>query len=720
MKTRTLMTHSPLLYILILGCAAATHPAKANAQSQTDSIARSIKLDSVVVNARRPVVKSEGSKDIVSVKGSYLSKMGSLGNMLMLTPGITATGQNSFEVLGKGVPKYYIDGREVTEQDIFKTIKSANIDRIEIERNPGAEYPAGTNAVVNIITIRPLKDFISLDIYNTAQLKRKFSENPSFEFKINKGIWNSSLSYDYGTYGNLNKETYFTDVTRAANPFSIEEANKGYSRSFSHNVTFSNDFNISPDHRISFVYNYAGDHDHDDNAGDIHNLTSDSDEWTHVVTKNRTIRNQHSFSLSYFGKTGKNSSLNVSADYSTISSNSRTGSEEQTDGSARPKIVTTGSYSDYNIATVNASYSFMLPLSIRTQIGARYYNTHHPLDYTTDNSLVDTPERHNRQWMDDNVSAGFVSLTRSWAKLTANISGRYEYSHTQIKMKTDDNTLRSARHTSDLLPTAWLAWQPSKYWRFQAYYQRSVSRQGYMGLNPNPVYQNSYLYTSGNADLKPGYTDSYSFYSTWRSLTLGFVYEHQTDIIDNVIYAPMADRNTTCETPINMPRSESYRIFVSYRKSLWKLFFNGMAYVTLPNCEYDYLDQTRKMKHASCSGNLSLSYFINSKFTAFTNFNFQSYNQWQNRMQRAANNWTAGLQANLLDGRLSMSLVASDLLHRAHYNNLTYFYRNTRNGTRGTNDMRGISLTVSYSLFNQNLNDVKASRGDSDIIERTK
>ena len=126
------------------------------------------------------------------------------------------------------------------------------------------------------------------------------------------------------------------------------------------------------------------------------------------------------------------------------------------------------------------------------------------------------------------------------------------------------------------------------------------------------------------------------------------------------------------------------------------------------------------MRHASCSGNMSISYFINSKFTAFTNFSFQSYKQWQSHTQRPANNWTAGVQANLLDGRLSMSLVASDLLHRAHYNNLTYFYRNTRNGTRGTNDMRGISLTVSYSLFNQNLNDVKASRGDSDIIERTK
>lgn len=694
-------------------------PSLVNAQNITDSIARSIQLDSVVVNARRPVIKSEGSKDIVSVKGSYLSKMGSLGNMLMVTPGITVTGQNAFEVLGKGVPKYYIDGREVTQQDIFKTIKSANIDRIEIERNPGAEYPAGTNAVVNIITIRPLKDFISLDIYNTAQLKRKFSENPSVEFKINKGVWNSKLSYDYGTYGNLNRETYFTEVTRTGNPFSIEDANNDYSRSLSHNVTFSNDFNISPNHRMSFVYNYAHDNDHEDDTGDIHNLTSADEQWRHVVTKDRTIRNQHSFSLSYSGKTGKNSYLSLAADYSTISIGNHTCSEELPDGTAQPTIVTTSSHSHYNIATVNASYNFMLPFSIKTQVGARYYNTHHPLSYATDNPLVTANGQRNRQWMDDNVSAGFVSLTRSWAKITANISGRYEYSHTQVKMENAEKISASRRHTSDFLPTAWLMWQPKQNLRFQAYYQRSVSRQGYTGLNPNPVYQNSYLYTSGNTDLKPGYTDTYSLNSTWRNVTLGFVYEREKDIIDNVIYAPLPDRNTTCETPINMPQGESYRIFVSYRKSLWKLFFNGMAYITFPRCEYDYLDQTRTMRHASCSGNMSISYFINSKFTAFTNFSFQSYKQWQSHTQRPANNWTAGVQANLLDGRLSMSLVASDLLHRAHYNNVTFFFRNTRNGTYGTNDMRGISLTVSYSLFNQNLNDVKATQGDSDVIRRT-
>lgn len=161
-------------------------PIMANAQTDKDSVNYDLKLDTVHVTARRPIIKTEGSKDIVHVKGSYLGKLGNLGNMLVATPGISTVGPNMYEVVGKGAPKYYVDGREVTSQDIFKTIKSSNIDRIEIEREPGGKYPAGTNAVINIITIRPLTDRISLDLYNTATFKRKVSDNPSFEFKANK------------------------------------------------------------------------------------------------------------------------------------------------------------------------------------------------------------------------------------------------------------------------------------------------------------------------------------------------------------------------------------------------------------------------------------------------------------------------------------------------------------------------------------------------------
>lgn len=689
-------------------------------QQATDSVYKSITLDSVMVKARRPMVKTLGSKNIITVKGSYLSKMGNLGNMLLATPGISAVGQNQFEVVGKGTPIYYIDGREVTQQDIFKTIKAANIDRIEIERNPGAQYPSGTNAVVNIITLRPLKDIISVDLSNTATFKRKASENPSVELKVNKGIWASSLNYDYGTYGNLNKETYYTEITHPDYLFRSDESNNDYSRSFSHDLTFANDFFITPKRRLSFIYNYAKDHDKDRCTELMTYKDKDRTTEKDIVRRTLTDRSQHAFSLSYSGNVYKNSYLFLSADYSLINNDLKHTSDETYRASGVNSNILTNNDGRYNIATVNASYNFTLPLNIQANVGGRYYNTHHSLRYNTTNALVSAEQRLNHQTLNDNVTAGYATLGRSWKKVYASISGRYEYSDTRIKIASDGDTYRSSRHTSDLLPTVYVKYDPKQNLSFQAYYQRSVQRQGYMGLNPYPTYNDSLSYTSGNISLRPGYTDDYSLYATWRNLTVGFIYYHFKDAISNVTYCPDLTRNTTCEMPINMMSGDSYLVSVSYQKMFGKVFVNGMVYLTIPRFSYTYLGRTEEMRHASCSGNINMSYFINGHFTAFTNFSFQSYNQRYNHTQKAANNWTLGIQSSLLNDRLSLSLTATDILHRAHYNNLTYYYDNTRYGTYGTNDMRGVSINVSYSLFSQKLNKVKAKRNDSEIVNRTR
>lgn len=108
-------------------------------QTRKDSIAHEVNLKDVTVKGRRPIVKDEGTMRIVSVKGTMLADMGNLGDVLRATSGMIMKGDNSFEVMGKGQPKYYVDGKEVTFQDIMNTIKSDNISKIEIEREPSLQ-----------------------------------------------------------------------------------------------------------------------------------------------------------------------------------------------------------------------------------------------------------------------------------------------------------------------------------------------------------------------------------------------------------------------------------------------------------------------------------------------------------------------------------------------------------------------------------------------------
>lgn len=694
----------------------------ASAQSEyKDSIFRSLSLDSVVITAQRPLVKSEGSRQTIMVKGSYLSRMGTLGNMLAFTPGMAMTTPGNYTVVGKGVPKYYVDGREVTVQDIFNIIKSDNIARIEIEREPSAKYPSGTNAVVNIVTIKPISDFISLDASATLQIRRKISANPGLGVKMKKGIWSGSLNYMYGAFNNLNKETYYTEIFSEdthERRFRSDVANDNYSARFSHTVSWNNDLNISDNHRIGFAYYFEH----------ALNKTVDGESVTytglrHYADKDMSIntrlhRNMHNFTLSYQGRPTGKSLINVSADYSLITQNGTTGSYETNKESGVQTDIFTWNDNKYNVLTLNATYSMLLPLKIAADIGARYYNVASTSDHDTDNPRFTAYYASNRQKTRDNVSAAYIALTRKWGRLFTQVSARYEYSDTRMTVFTSDGVYTSRRHTSDLLPSAVVSYRLNDDWNFQLSYSRSVQRPGYLGMNPYPTYQDSLTYSVGNIDIRPSVIDRFAAYISWRSLTAAFGYRHSRDVIDNVMYCMDGESDVVSNMPVNFGRSESWFVTLYYNKAFGRLNFNGSVSVNFPRDKYVFLGRVYRADKANCDGSFNLSYPLAKNIYAFTSYSFQSWVMRMNTYQRPASNWTLGLQAALLKNRLTLMLSYTDILHDANYNNSYVSYVNTRHGTYGTNDMRGVMLSASLKLFNRDIK-VKTTRNNNDAINRT-
>lgn len=707
-------THVKTLFALLT-----MMPSCAMAQAASDStVYKSVNLDSVVVTGKRPLVTRYGTKEIVNVKGSYLSGLGSLGNMLSMTPGLVSKGMNMFEVVGKGVPKYYIDGREVTQQDIFNTIKANNVARIEIEREPSAKYPAGTNAVVNIITLKPMTDYISLNLYNTFSIRRKTSENPSFDFTYSRKKWATNVSYSFGTNGCLNKETYFTEIYRPDYMFRSDEANKYYNRSLSHDVTWTNDFYISKGHRIGLVYNFAHTKDRDINDEQITYASRNATEVKDVMRRDVSQRNLHNVSLSYSGELSNGSTLDLSADYSRISDNSNATSDERSRQTLNRSYIYTRTHGTYDIMTFNGSYGFKLPYEISTEVGGRYYSISHPLQYATNNPFVDEGAAVNSQKLSDNVSAGYFRMQRVWKKFAVVLSGRYEYSDTRITVNSESGKYRAARHTSDFLPDALLQWTAAKSLTLVAGYSRSVGRQGYRGLNPYPSYKDSLAYSAGNAGLLPEYSDRVYIYAYSGPFTFGLSYRNRYNGIENVTYCQSADRDVTTEMPFNIRRSEHYSAILVYRRKFGNLFFSGSAVLTFPHDFCEFRGETYRVTKPYWEGNFNASYSLGSDVSVYSSFSYQSFMRSNLKTQRHADNWSAGIQSELMKKRLTISLSVSDILRHANYNNLSERFLNTRNGTYGTNDMRGVSLSLTYRLFNRNLS-TESSSNNSEVIQRT-
>ena len=136
---------------------------RAQAQEQLDSIDRMLELKEVVIRGDLPNTRLKGNAMITRVEGTPLSSSGTLGEMLVKVPGMTGTDEAP-EVLGKGSPLIYINGRLMRDDSELKRLRSEDIRDVEVINNPGAQYDAQVRAVVRIRTRKLQGDGLSLDL----------------------------------------------------------------------------------------------------------------------------------------------------------------------------------------------------------------------------------------------------------------------------------------------------------------------------------------------------------------------------------------------------------------------------------------------------------------------------------------------------------------------------------------------------------------------------
>ena len=110
-------------------------------------------LNEIVVKGQMPKTKLTGNSMITTIQGTILGQSGTAKEMLAKVPGMTLKGED-LEVLGKGTPVFYINGRKMREKDELKRLRSEEIQSVEVITNPGAQYDATISAVVRIKTIR--------------------------------------------------------------------------------------------------------------------------------------------------------------------------------------------------------------------------------------------------------------------------------------------------------------------------------------------------------------------------------------------------------------------------------------------------------------------------------------------------------------------------------------------------------------------------------------
>ncbi|MCQ2187467.1 MAG: outer membrane beta-barrel protein [Bacteroidales bacterium] len=149
-------------------------------------------LESAVVSAHLPRTEIQGDAVVTNITGSVLEHTGNAFDVLGKIPGMINNG-GSLEVIGRGAPVYYINGRKVTDSSELRNLMSEDIRSIDVVSNPGALYGGDVSAVVRIRTVKRQGDGLSFAL--TSQAKQHVYNCDDFE-----PSW-SVLDLNYRTKG---------------------------------------------------------------------------------------------------------------------------------------------------------------------------------------------------------------------------------------------------------------------------------------------------------------------------------------------------------------------------------------------------------------------------------------------------------------------------------------------------------------------------------------
>jgi len=181
-----------------------------------------IRLSEVTLTAKKQLIEKKSDRLVYNVQNSLLSTGVSSDELLKNIPRIDPT-SDGLKIIGKSNVLVMIDDRllNISGDDLknyLKTLRSENIDKIEIITNPSAKYDAaGNTGLINIKLKKKLNTGFDANISSTSILRTKASVNNALtlNYSNEKLILNYNLFYgdESRNFENKNK-LLFTDEQR--------------------------------------------------------------------------------------------------------------------------------------------------------------------------------------------------------------------------------------------------------------------------------------------------------------------------------------------------------------------------------------------------------------------------------------------------------------------------------------------------------------------------
>lgn len=672
-----------------------------------------VNLQAVQVMGYRKLIKNENGCTTLNVEGSMLASIPSVSMIMAFVPGITVQGE-AIEVVGKGTPLIFINGREVKDQNQLFSIQPERIKNIAVDRNPSAKYDARYKSVVHIETIPTKKQEFSAQLIHGSVIGNLYNHSEQININHSAGKWTNYLSYRYKNEREKEGSEVFQNVWNG----NVSQKNR-YNADITqnrhlHRIMFGSNLKISDKHSVDLQYLQNKDNGKFDIDG-MEMLLGQNNAHYDVARNGNTNGKKHAINLNYRWFIDSLRRFDIFADYAHIDNkdNEFVNNIEQNTNSA--DNYTLNNRSTFDIYTLRAEYDTRLFGVVDFNSGVRLSeirnNTVSVIDKQSQNIMLD-----NNSSLTERTLAIHAALGHKFKHLSAQAGLRVERNESEY-LKNEQSIFGNPRVLNNLFPSLSFSYRISDNAQLNLNYTSKINRPLFSELDPSVKYLSSVLYEQGNSELKPETSHTVELSGTfWDKLNLGVGYSVNKNAIAYLIEPDADNSDLLFNRPVNLNRASSLDFNASYNLALGKWRSNLIGNISLPFLEYPFQGTAKTNNIPQFQFVTTNTYIVSPNIFLMGNIVARSRYSHLNNQMSPTYNLVLATNFVIFNGKMTLTIFGNDLLKRSHPNTYSE-WKSVSTGQNVRPDSRQIGIIVKFNL-NQFRTKFKQSESNNDVLRR--
>ena len=648
-------------------------------------------LGEVVVKAHLPQYKKTHEGLLTNVAGTVLSKMGTAEDVLKHVPSIVKK-KDGYEVVGKGTPIIYINGRKMQDISELDNIKSSDIKSVEVIQNPGAAYDASVNAVIKIKTIKKKGEGIGFDTRSVYWYNKHDNTIQQVNMNYRHNGLNLFATYKFSDATWMQKATYEQTV-HVDTLWQQHNNNEVTGRIESHRLIsgFSYDFNAN--HSIGARYTltspgYSRSKDFFDSQ-----VTADDKFYDYIKTDGLTVDKDnpsHQLNAYYNGTLGK-TTIDLNTDLYFSTNRAYAYSDEQSQEHDSRNVNSKNRVSNKMVATKLVITSPLLGGNL--SYGAEYIHTRRNDDYEVNRTDL---LANSYSKLEEQTASPFIQYARLTPIGNITVGLRYEY----VRFKYYDAGIyqpEQSRSFRNLFPTISYGAKIGKVMA-QLSYSVKTSRPSYSQLSNNVSYMNRFTRQTGNPYLDNETNHRVELSGVWKFIQFMVNYKDSRNAI--IYWAEQIPGNEAI-TMISRKNVKSLKSMTAYisaapKIGIWAPQINlGMQkpWFTLHTDVASY-----RLNRPIFMGNFNNALSLPCGITLNVDYRYQSKGNTMNvYLAKEQHVLDVSISKSFLKDALTLEIKGNDLLYKCWDADLLYNQKMEllQVSKRGTRDLQ---LTLRYKF----------------------